>query len=183
MARLDKPIGSSLSYCYGNIVALWLAADGIPPFSVLLIFIAGVFCYVRRVVWINDYADRNVDGYVANVLRISTVTSRTSVNHKALLFFAARVRGVCFGVANSNQFTIYLSVGGLLLAAIYPFMKRVTSLPQLVLGMAFSWSILMAYGAVAGRFNSTSPAVVLANQTIAYTMYAMVDRDFDLKIG
>jgi len=85
-----------------------------------------------------------------------------------------------------NRFTLYLSVGGILLAAIYPFMKRVTSLPQVVLGMAFSWSIPMAYSAAAGELSITTWLLFLANVlwTVAYdTMYAMVDRDDDLTIG
>ncbi|MDD2842459.1 MAG: 4-hydroxybenzoate octaprenyltransferase [Tolumonas sp.] len=184
LARLDKPIGTLL-LLWPTLWALWLAADGIPPFSVLLIFIAGVFVMRSAGCVINDYADRNVDGYVKRTASRPLPAGRLSTT-QALLFFFLLVVIAFVLVWQLNQFTIYLSVGGLLLAAIYPFMKRVTSLPQLVLGMAFSWSIPMAYGAVAGHLSLTTWLLFLANLvwTIAYdTMYAMVDRDDDLKIG
>lgn len=184
LARLDKPIGSLL-LLWPTLWALWLAADGFPPFSLLVIFTAGVFVMRSAGCVINDYADRHFDGHVKRTASRPLPAGRISTT-QALLFFIVLVFIAFVLVWQLNQFTIYLSIGGLLLAAIYPFMKRVTSLPQLVLGMAFSWSIPMAYGAVAGHLSLTTWLLFFANLvwTIAYdTMYAMVDRDDDLKIG
>jgi hypothetical protein len=182
LARLDKPIGTLL-LLWPTLWALWLAADGLPPLSLLFIFIAGVFVMRSAGCVINDYADRNFDGYVKRTASRPLPAGRLSTT-QALLFFFLLVMIAFLLVWQLNQFTISLSVGGLLLAAIYPFMKRITSLPQLVLGMAFSWSIPMAYGAVAGHLSLTTWLLFLANLmwTIAYdTMYAMVDRDDDLE--
>lgn len=184
LARLDKPIGTLL-LLWPTLWALWLAADGLPPLSLLFIFIAGVFVMRSAGCVINDYADRNFDGYVKRTASRPLPAGRLSTT-QALLFFFLLVMIAFLLVWQLNQFTISLSVGGLLLTAIYPFMKRITSLPQLVLGMAFSWSIPMAYGAVAGHLSLTTWLLFLANLvwTVAYdTMYAMVDRDDDLKIG
>lgn len=184
LARLDKPIGTLL-LLWPTLWALWLASAGVPSFSLLLIFTAGVFVMRSAGCVINDYADRKFDGYVKRTASRPLPAGRLTAV-RALLFFLLLVLIAFVLVWQLNQFTIYLSVGGLLLAAIYPFMKRVTSLPQVVLGMAFSWAIPMAYGAVAGQLTVTTWLLFLANLvwTIAYdTMYAMVDRDDDLKIG
>ncbi|WP_321408405.1 4-hydroxybenzoate octaprenyltransferase [Tolumonas auensis] len=184
LARLDKPIGTLL-LLWPTLWALWLASVGVPSFSLLLIFTAGVFVMRSAGCVINDYADRKFDGYVKRTASRPLPAGRLTAV-RALLFFLLLVLIAFVLVWQLNQFTIYLSVGGLLLAAIYPFMKRVTSLPQVVLGMAFSWAIPMAYGAVAGQLTVTTWLLFLANLvwTIAYdTMYAMVDRDDDLKIG
>ena len=184
LARLDKPIGTLL-LLWPTLWALWLASAGVPSFSLLLIFTAGVFVMRSAGCVINDYADRKFDGYVKRTASRPLPAGRLTAV-RALLFFLLLVLIACVLVWQVIQFTFYLSVGGWLLAAIYPFMKRVTSLPQVVLGMAFSWAIPMAYGAVAGQLTVTTWLLFLANLvwTIAYdTMYAMVDRDDDLKIG
>ncbi len=183
LARLDKPIGTLL-LLWPTLWALWLASTGAPSFSLFLIFTAGVFVMRSAGCVINDYADRRFDGYVKRTASRPLPAGRLTAS-RALLFFLLLVLLAFILVWQLNQFTIYLSVGGLLLAAIYPFMKRVTSLPQVVLGMAFSWSIPMAYGAVTETLNVTCWLLFLANLlwTVAYdTMYAMVDRDDDLKI-
>jgi 4-hydroxybenzoate polyprenyltransferase len=184
LARLDKPIGSLL-LLWPTLWALWLAAGGFPPFSLLLIFVAGVFVMRSAGCVINDYADRHIDGHVKRTALRPLPAGKLS-SFQALLFFGLLVVIAFLLVWQLNRFTLYLSVGGMLLAAVYPFMKRVTSLPQFVLGMAFSWSIPMAYGAVAGELSVTTWLLFLANLlwTVAYdTMYAMVDRDDDVTIG
>ena len=184
LARLDKPIGTLL-LLWPTLWALWLASAGTPSFSLFVIFTAGVFVMRSAGCVINDYADRRFDGHVKRTASRPLPAGRLT-SSRALLFFLLLVLLAFVLVWQLNQFTIYLSVGGLLLAAIYPFMKRVTSLPQVVLGMAFSWSIPMAYGAVNGTLSITCWLLFLANLlwTVAYdTMYAMVDRDDDLKIG
>lgn len=135
LARLDKPIGTLL-LLWPTLWALWLAADGLPPLSLLFIFIAGVFVMRSAGCVINDYADRNFDGYVKRTASRPLPAGRLSTT-QALLFFFLLVMIAFLLVWQLNQFTISLSVGGLLLAAIYPFMKRITSLPQLVLGKAY----------------------------------------------
>lgn len=184
LARLDKPIGTLL-LLWPTLWALWLASAGMPSFSLLVIFTAGVFVMRSAGCVINDYADRRFDGHVKRTASRPLPAGRLTA-FRALLFFLLLVLLAFALVWQLNPFTIYLSVGGLLLAAIYPFMKRVTSLPQVILGMAFSWSIPMAYGAVNGQLSITCWLLFLANLlwTVAYdTMYAMVDRDDDLKIG
>lgn len=184
LARLDKPIGSLL-LLWPTLWALWLASGGGPSFALILIFTAGVFVMRSAGCVINDYADRHFDGHVKRTASRPLPSGRLTTL-RALFFFSLLVLLAFALVWQLNTFTIYLSVGGLLLAAIYPFMKRVTSLPQLVLGMAFSWAIPMAYGAVTEQLSLTCWMLFIANLlwTIAYdTMYAMVDRDDDLKIG
>lgn len=184
LARLDKPIGSLL-LLWPTWWALWLASGGFPALSLLVIFTLGVFVMRSAGCVINDYADRHFDGHVKRTAQRPLPAGRLNII-QALLFFAFLVVIAFLLVWQLNRFTIYLSVGGLLLAAIYPFMKRITSLPQLVLGMAFSWAIPMAYAAVTGHLSLTCWLLFLANLmwTIAYdTMYAMVDRDDDVKIG
>jgi 4-hydroxybenzoate polyprenyltransferase len=184
LARLDRPIGSLL-LLWPTLWALWLAAGGFPPLSLLLIFVAGVFVMRSAGCVINDYADRHIDGHVKRTASRPLPAGKLS-SLQALLFFTLLVAIAFMLVWQLNRFTLYLSVGGILLAAIYPFMKRVTSLPQVVLGMAFSWSIPMAYSAAAGELSITTWLLFLANVlwTVAYdTMYAMVDRDDDLTIG
>ncbi|MDO6708497.1 4-hydroxybenzoate octaprenyltransferase [Photobacterium sp. 1_MG-2023] len=184
LARLDRPIGSLL-LMWPTLWALFLAADGIPDWPVLLVFILGVFCMRAAGCVINDYADRHVDGYVKRTAQRPMPAGLIS-EREALGFFTLLVL-VSFGlVLTMNALTIQLSVIGLLLAAAYPFMKRYTHLPQLVLGMAFGWAIPMAYAAQSGELPPVAWMLFVANilWTIAYdTQYAMVDRDDDLKVG
>lgn len=134
---------------------------------------------------INDYADRHVDGHVKRTAQRPLPAGRLTAR-QALLFFAALVGLSFLLVLTLNRFTIVLSLMGLVLAVLYPFMKRVTHLPQLVLGLAFSWSIPMAWAAVTGDLAWSTWLLFMANATwtVAYdTYYAMVDRDDDVRIG
>ncbi|QUJ67342.1 4-hydroxybenzoate octaprenyltransferase [Photobacterium sp. GJ3] len=184
LARLDRPIGSLL-LMWPTLWALFLAADGIPDWPVLLVFILGVFCMRAAGCVINDYADRHFDGHVKRTA-LRPMPAGLISEREALGFFTLLVL-VSFGlVLTMNALTIQLSVIGLLLAAAYPFMKRYTHLPQLVLGMAFGWAIPMAYAAQSGELPPVAWMLFVANilWTIAYdTQYAMVDRDDDLKVG
>jgi 4-hydroxybenzoate polyprenyltransferase len=184
LTRMNRPIGSLL-LLWPTLWSLVLSARGMPDGNVLLVFIIGVFLMRSAGCVINDFADRKVDGHVKRTqqrpLPAGLVTPRESVRLfiiLALLSFAL--------VLTMNRLTILLSIVGIILAFIYPFMKRYTHLPQLFLGLAFSWSIPMAWAAQA---NELPPVVwflfaINAFWTIAYdTQYAMVDRDDDLKIG
>jgi len=184
LVRGDRPIGTLL-LLWPTAWALWLAADGIPPVKILVIFLAGVWLTRSGGCVINDYADRWLDPQVARTKSRPLATGELSPRD-ALLTFAAMML-VAFGlVLLTNRLTIYLSVVGVLLAASYPFLKRYTYLPQLYLGLAFGWGIPMAFAAIQGKVPELAWLLFLGNLlwTTGYdTWYAMVDRDDDLRAG
>ncbi|MFH7527081.1 4-hydroxybenzoate octaprenyltransferase [Aeromonas enteropelogenes] len=184
LARIDKPIGTLL-LLWPTLWALWLAADGLPNLWVLTVFVVGVFLMRSAGCVINDYADRNFDGHVKRTSGRPLPTGKVDPREALALFFVLAL--ISFGlVLTLNSLTIAMSFVGLLLAVSYPFMKRFIPIPQLVLGMAFSWSIPMAYAAQANALPAVAWLVFIANLlwTVAYdTQYAMVDRDDDLKLG
>ncbi len=184
LARLDKPIGIFL-VLWPTLWALWFAAEGIPSLDVLAIFIAGSVFMRSAGCVINDFADRKIDGDVKRTKTRPLVTGRISAR-QALIFFAILCLLSFFLVLLTNKFTIYLSFGALALASVYPFMKRYTYLPQVVLGAAFAWSVPMAYAAQINELPTHIWLIYLTTVlwTVAYdSMYAMVDRDDDIKIG
>ncbi|WP_312760404.1 4-hydroxybenzoate octaprenyltransferase [Pantoea brenneri] len=184
LMRIDKPIGTLL-LMWPTLWALWLADMAIPPLPVLLVFVAGVFVMRAAGCVINDFADRKVDGHVERTRHRPLASGAVSAREAKLLF--AGLALVAFAlVLTMNLMTILLSVVGLALAWVYPFMKRYTHLPQVVLGAAFGWAIPMAWAAVSESLPLVCWLVFFANicWTVAYdTQYAMVDRDDDLKIG
>ncbi|WP_421197930.1 4-hydroxybenzoate octaprenyltransferase [Aeromonas enteropelogenes] len=184
LARIDKPIGTLL-LLWPTLWALWLAAGGLPNLWVLTVFVVGVFLMRSAGCVINDYADRNFDGHVKRTSGRPLPTGKVDPREALALFFVLAL--ISFGlVLTLNSLTIAMSFIGLLLAVSYPFMKRFIPIPQLVLGMAFSWSIPMAYAAQANALPAVAWLVFIANLlwTVAYdTQYAMVDRDDDLKLG
>jgi 4-hydroxybenzoate polyprenyltransferase len=184
LMRLDKPIGTYL-LLWPTLWALWLAAEGMPSWDLLLIFIAGVYVMRAAGCVINDFADRKVDGLVRRTQARPLATGAISAKSALVLFFTLCL--IAFGLVSlTNLMTIKLSFVALLLAASYPFMKRYTHWPQLVLGMAFSWAIPMAFSAQTGAIPLTAWLTFAAtvSMTVAYdTYYAMVDRDDDLLIG
>jgi len=184
LMRLDKPIGILL-LLWPTLWSLWLAAKGIPDFKNLLIFVLGVVLMRSAGCVINDYADRHFDAHVERTAHRPLAQKHVS-EREALILFAVLCVLAFVLVLFTNTFTICLSFGGVALAAVYPFMKRHTHFPQLVLGAAFSWSILMAFAAVRGELTHEIWLVYIANViwTLAYdTFYAMVDRRDDMKIG
>lgn len=184
LMRIDKPIGSLL-LLWPTLWALWLAGGGMPTIRILLVFVAGVFLMRAAGCVVNDYADRHVDGHVKRTASRPLPSGAVGETESKVLFVILVLAS--FGlVLTLNMMTIWLSVAALALAWIYPFMKRVTHLPQVVLGAAFGWSIPMAYAAVSEALPLTCWLLLLANicWTVAYdTLYAMVDRDDDLRIG
>ena len=184
LMRLDKPVGTYL-LLWPTLWALWLAAEGLPEWHLLFIFIAGVYLMRAAGCVINDYADRHIDGHVERTQQRPLATGQ--IDAKAALRLSASLCLMAFIlVLFTNTLTILLSFVGVALAALYPFMKRYTHWPQLVLGLAFSWAIPMAFSAQTGGVPMVAwlayIAVVL--MTIAYdTYYAMVDRNDDLLIG
>jgi 4-hydroxybenzoate polyprenyltransferase len=184
LARIDKPIGTLL-LLWPTLWALWLAADGLPDLWTLLVFVVGVFLMRSAGCVINDYADRTFDGHVKRTAGRPLPTGKVKPREVLALFAVLALISFAL-VLTMNPLTIGLSFAALLLAVCYPFMKRYIPIPQLVLGMAFSWSIPMAYAAQANALPLVVWLVFLANLlwTIAYdTQYAMVDRDDDLKLG
>ncbi|MGF1769111.1 4-hydroxybenzoate octaprenyltransferase [Enterovibrio makurazakiensis] len=184
LTRMDRPIGSLL-LLWPTLWALFLAADGVPDPKVLVVFVLGVIMMRAAGCVINDFADRNLDGHVKRTKARPLPSGLVSAK-EALALFAFLVLGAFLLVLTLDPLTVKLSVVALALASIYPFMKRFTHMPQLVLGMAFSWAIPMAYAAQAGELPPVAWMLFLANVawTVAYdTLYAMVDRDDDVKIG
>lgn len=185
LMRLHKPIGIYL-LLWPTLWALWLATPKLmPSIKNLLIFIAGVILMRSAGCVINDFADRKIDGKVKRTqdrpLATGTISSK-----EALTLFVLIALSAFLLVLMTNSLTIQLSVGGIILAATYPFMKRHTHLPQVVLGAAFAWSIPMAFAAEAGAIRQEAWLIYLAVVlwTVVYdTFYAMVDRDDDIKIG
>ncbi|MDP2568597.1 4-hydroxybenzoate octaprenyltransferase [Photobacterium damselae subsp. piscicida] len=184
LARFDRPIGSLL-LLWPTLWALFLAADGWPSPHVFVVFVLGVIFMRAAGCVINDFANRNFDGHVKRTCQRPMPSGKVS-EREALGLFGLLVLISFLLVLTMNALTISLSVIGLALAAAYPFMKRYTHLPQLVLGVAFGWSIPMAYAAQSGQLPLAAWLLFAANilWTIAYdTQYAMVDCDDDLKIG
>ncbi|NOI16252.1 4-hydroxybenzoate octaprenyltransferase [Vibrio hepatarius] len=184
LMRMDKPIGTLL-LLWPTFWALILAAEGVPDLKVLVVFILGVIFMRAAGCVINDFADRKVDGHVKRTHQRPLPSGRVSAKEAITLFLVLGIASFLL-VLTMNPLTIKLSFAGIVLAFIYPFMKRFTHLPQLFLGLAFSWSIPMAWAAQANELPMMVWFVFVINAiwTIAYdTQYAMVDRDDDLKIG
>ncbi len=184
LMRLDKPIGILL-LLWPTLWGLWIAADGLPPWMVLSVFVAGVVLMRSAGCIINDYADREVDRHVRRTAE-RPLTAGVVSERGALLLFALLTAIAFLLVLTMNLLTIKLSFVAVALAIIYPFMKRYTHLPQLFLGAAFGWAIPMAFAAVIAEVPPGAWLLFLATLcwAVVYdTMYAMVDREDDLKVG
>ncbi len=184
LMRFNRPIGTLL-LLWPTLWALWIAAGGMPELKLLVIFVLGTFLMRSAGCVINDLADRHWDGGVARTRGRPLVTGTVSVKEARILFVA--LMAVSFAlVLLTNRLTVLLSFAGAALAAIYPFTKRVTHFPQLVLGAAFSFGIPMAFAAQTNALPAGLWLLYLGNLlwTMAYdTKYAMVDRDDDLVVG
>jgi 4-hydroxybenzoate polyprenyltransferase len=184
ITRMDKPIGTYL-LLWPTYWALWIASDGWPSLHLLVVFSLGVFFMRSAGCIINDYADRKIDGEVKRTQNRPLVTGALS-SCEALQLFATFILLAFTLVLSLSNYAIMLSVVAVLLAASYPFMKRITHFPQVVLGAAFSWGMIMAFAQEQGQIPTVAWLLFSANViwTVAYdTMYAMVDRDDDLRIG
>jgi 4-hydroxybenzoate polyprenyltransferase len=184
LIRFDRPIGTLL-LLWPTLWALWLAAQGVPDYTLLAIFVVGTFLTRSAGCIINDLADRNLDGAVARTNARPLVIGAVSAREAIVLFVVLMLLAFIL-VLLTNTLTITLSFVAVVLASSYPFMKRYTHLPQLVLGAAFSWGIPMAFAAQSGTLPPALWLVYLGNLfwTMAYdTAYAMVDRDDDIRIG
>lgn len=184
LTRMDRPIGALLLLwaCWW---ALWLGAGDFPPWRLLVIFTLGVFVMRSAGCAINDFADRKLDPQVQRTAGRPIASGRVRPGEAVAVFGILLL--IAFGlVLMTNRLTIELSFAGAALAAVYPFTKRYTHLPQVVLGAAFGWSIPMAFAAVSGHVPPVGWLLFLCNilwSTIYDTEYAMVDREDDLKVG
>ena len=184
LIRGDRPIGTLL-LLWPTLWALWLAAEGVPPIKLLLIFTAGVWLTRSAGCIINDYADQWLDANVART-RQRPLARGVLSGKEALAAFVLMMLAAFGLVLLTNKLTIMLSLVGALLATTYPYLKRHTYFPQVYLGIAFGWGIPMAFAAVHNKIPQSAWLLFLANLlwTTAYdTWYAMVDRDDDLKAG
>lgn len=184
LTRIDRPIGTLL-LLWPSLMALMLAAGGMPDLKVLVIFIIGVVIMRACGCIINDYADRDLDSFVERTRSRPLASGEISTKEALILFVILGLSA--FGlVLLLNGLVVKLSVVGIILTIIYPFTKRITNMPQMFLGIVWSWSIPMAYAAQTGEVPMEAWWLFAANWcwTVAYdTMYAMVDRDDDLKVG
>jgi len=184
LSRMDRPIGIYL-LLWPTLSAVWIAGNGSPTLANVLIFGLGVVLMRAAGCCINDFADRKVDGHVKRTADRPLASGRVRPR-EALALFAMLV-GVSFLlVLCTNSRTVWLSFGAVALASCYPFMKRYTYYPQVVLGAAYSWGIPMAFTAAGGELPASAWLLYIANLlwTVGYdTYYAMTDRDDDLKIG
>jgi len=184
LMRLDRPIGIWL-LLWPTLWALWVAGNGHPDPKLLIVFVLGVTVMRSAGCIVNDFADRNVDPYVRRT-RERPLAARRVTPAEALLLFVA-LMGVALWLATYlNAFTLRLACVGAALTVSYPFVKRFFALPQLYLALAFSWGVPMAFGALLGTLPRVAWVMFVATViwvTIYDTLYAMVDRDDDLKIG
>ncbi len=184
LTRLNKPIGSFL-LLWPTLWALWIAAEGVPTLHLLTVFVLGTFLTRSAGCVMNDYADRNFDGHVERTKFRPLATG--TVSAKEALFVAMVMVTLAFLlVLTTNTLTVLLSFIAIPIAIIYPYLKRYTYLPQFFLGLAFSWGIPMAFAAQTGAVANIAWLIFIANLlwTVVFdTIYAMVDREYDLQIG
>lgn len=184
LIRVDRPIGFYL-LLWPTLWALWIAARGWPDLLILFVFVTGVFLMRSAGCAINDFADRKIDPHVERTKDRPLAAGRISVKETILVFTTLSLSAFLL-VLLMNSLTIYLSFVGLALAASYPFMKRYHYMPQVHLGAAFGWAVPMAFTAQANAVTPVTWLLFMATvlwATAYDTMYAMADKQDDLKIG
>ena len=165
--------------------ALWIAAEGTPSLHLFLVFTLGVFLTRSAGVIFNDFADKKFDPHVERTRERPLATGKVS-SREAFLVAGLLLLVAFLLVLTTNTFTVYLSFCAIPLILIYPYMKRHTYIPQFFLGIAFSWSIPMVFAAQSNSLPRIAWLLFIANTlwvVIFDTIYAMVDREDDLKIG
>ncbi len=184
LIRWNRPAGWLL-LLWPTLAALWIAADGFPGWHLVVVFTLGTILMRSAGCCINDVADRDFDRHVKRTAQRPVTSGRVSPR-EALAVGAVLALAAFALVLTTNAATIAWSFAALAIAVLYPYAKRVVSLPQAVLGVAFSFGIPMAFAAVRGEVPALAWALLVANLfwVLAYdTEYAMVDRDDDLRIG
>ena len=185
LMRLDRPIGTWL-LLWPALWALWIAGAGRPTPRVLIVFVLGAFVMRAAGCVINDFADRDIDPHVRRT-RDRPLAARRVSPREALVLFVGLLLIALFLVTRLDPYTIRLAVIGALLTVSYPFFKRFFPLPQLYLGLSFGgWSVLMAFAAQGGALPRVAWVLYIAAvmwAAVYDTIYAMVDREDDLRIG
>jgi 4-hydroxybenzoate polyprenyltransferase len=184
LMRLDRPIGILL-LLWPTLWALWIAGAGRPDPHVFLVFVAGVVLMRSGGCVMNDFADREFDPHVERTR--DRPLARGAVSPLEALLLASALGAIAFGlVLTLNRLTVLLALAGAVLTIAYPFLKRVTHLPQIWLGASFGWSVPMAFAAQTGTVPQLAWLMFIAVilWAVVYdTMYAMVDREDDLRLG
>lgn len=184
LMRIDQPTGFFL-LLWPTLWGLWIANKGMPNFFILILFIIGTICMRSAGCIINDYIDCDIDKYVKRT-KFRPLLKKTITKKEAIITFCILITIACGLVLMLNITTILLSIIALVLTIVYPYLKRYIPCPQLILGILFSWPIIMAFTASNRSMNSTAWLLFIANVfwTISYdTQYAMVDRDDDQNIN
>jgi len=185
LMRLDRPIGIYL-LLWPTLWALWIAAEGFPDLKTLVVFVLGAVVMRSAGCAVNDFADRDIDAHVERTKDRPLASGKLSAK-EALVLFGMMGLVAFVLVLQLNTTTILLSIVAIILAASYPFMKRIHSLPQVHLGIAFAWAVPMAYSSVTGHLPTLAGWLIFIATilwTVAYdTMYALTDKPDDLKIG
>ena len=184
LIRFHRPIGTLL-LLWPTLTALWIASNGFPDPGILVVFVLGTFLMRSAGCAINDVADRNIDPHVSRTKNRPLAQGR--VQTREAIIVAATLALLAFGlVLFLNTITVLLSLAGVLLATIYPFAKRYTYFPQVFLGAAYAWGVPMAFAAVTGSTPKICWLLYIAAVLwpLAYdTIYAIIDREDDIKIG
>ncbi len=185
LMRLDRPVGTWL-LLWPALWALWIAGAGRPNPRVLIVFVLGVFVMRAAGCVINDYADRNIDPHIRRT-RDRPLAARRVSPLEALVLFSVLILIALFLVTRLDPLTIKLACVGAALTVSYPFLKRFFPMPQLYLGISFGgWSVLMGFAAQTGVLPRVAWVLYIAAviwAAVYDTIYAMVDREDDLKIG
>jgi len=184
LMRLDRPIGTLL-LLWPTLWALWIASEGFPDFKTLIIFALGVFLMRSAGCVINDIADRQIDGHVARTRSRPLARNEVPLGHAYALFAGLLLLAASL-LFLLKPLTVKLALVAAFFAITYPFMKRYTWLPQVYLGMAFAMAIPMAFAEVRGTIPTEAWLLFIAAVlwTTAYdTIYALIDRPYDLKLG
>lgn len=184
LIRLDKPIGILL-LLWPTLIALWLASAGKPDWKIVVIFCIGTVLMRSAGCAINDYADRDIDKFVARTVQ-RPLTSGKIAGWEALMVAAILALLALLLILPLNTFSKQLSIAAVVIAGTYPYFKRFFAIPQAYLGIAFGFGIPMGFAAVQNSVPLAAWVLLIANifWAIAYdTEYAMVDREDDLKIG
>jgi len=184
LMRLHRPIGIFL-LLWPTMWALWIAGRGEPTPDIVLVFVLGVIMMRSAGCVVNDYADRHIDGHVKRTRLRPLVSGRVTTTEAILLAITLVVLAFLL-VLTCNPLTVMLSFVGAALGFIYPFLKRMTNLPQVGLGLAFSWGVPMAFAAQTAHVDRAAWFLFITAviwPLIYDTMYAMVDREDDMRIG
>lgn len=184
LTRLNRPIGIWL-LLWPTLWAVWIAGRGKPDPRIFVIFVTGTVLMRSAGCAVNDYADRSFDPHVARTAHRPLAEGRITTTEALILFGVLALASLAL-VLQLNKLTLLFALGGAFLAVTYPFIKRFLSVPQMYLGIAFGWGIPMAFAAELDHVPLVTWLFVIANMlwvTVYDTIYAMVDRDDDVKIG